>query len=300
LFVGLGNKSHCYSPGFWFLSWVPRQDISFHLTPHFVIPPQSPLCQSWLDILLAECAQLVVPIASHKTDGPTTGATFLGILIDTDRGELRLPQDKPQRLRGLLDDWGKRKACTRKELESFIGLLNHACKVVRTGRSFLRQMIDLLHAIQCPPSSKIPIRLSRGFKVDLAWWQEFLEQWNGVSFLTPPFTLLQVHLFSDALGSQGCVAYHRDAWFQVEWDSRFGSLSIAEKELVPIVLARQVWSSSWSGCQIVCHCDNQAMVANMQSRSSKHKGMMHLLWSLVFAEAQLHCYLATRFITVKG
>jgi len=173
-----------------------------------VAPPQSPLFQSWLDFLLAECAQLGVPIASRKTDGPTTVVTFLGILVDTDKGELHLPQDKLQWLRGLLDDWGECKPCTCKELECLIGLLNHACKVVRAVHSFLRRMIDLFHTIQRPPSSKIAIRLSRRFKADPAWWREFLEQWNGLSFLAPPFDLPHVHLFTDALGSWDCAAYH--------------------------------------------------------------------------------------------
>ena len=115
-----------------------------------------------------------VPIASHKTEGPATVVTFLGILIDTGRGELRLPHDKLQRLKGRLDEWGDRNGCTRKELESLIGLLNHACKVVRLGRSFLRRMIDLLHAVHRPPFSKVPIRLSQGFRADLAWWRAFL------------------------------------------------------------------------------------------------------------------------------
>ena len=54
---------------------------------------------------------------------------------------------------------GDRSACSRTELESLIGLLNHACKVVRLGRSFLRRMIDLLHAVR--PSQPI-IRLNYG------------------------------------------------------------------------------------------------------------------------------------------
>jgi len=273
----------------WHLSQSGITYLYHYLDDYIVIaPPQSPLCQSWSELLLAECAQLGVPIASPKTDGLTTVVTFLGILIDTDRGELRLPQDKLQLLRGLLDDCGKCKACTCKELESLSGLLNPVCMVVRAGRSFLRRMIDLLHAVQHPLSSKIAIRLSRGFKADLAWWQGFLEQWNEVSFLIPSFTLPQVR------------AYHRDAWFQVEWDSQFSSLSIAEKELVPSVSARQVWGFSWSGCQDVCHCDHQALVADMRSWSSKHKGMTHLLQSLVFAEARLHCYFTPCYITSKA
>ena len=90
------------------------------------------------------CGELGVPLASHKCEGTTTRLTFLGIEIDTTRGLLRLPAEKLGRLRSLLQEWGDRKVCVRRELESLIGILNHACKVIRPGRSFLRRMIDLL------------------------------------------------------------------------------------------------------------------------------------------------------------
>ena len=38
----------------------------------------------------------------------------------------------------MVDEWENGKVCTRRELESFIGILQHACKVIRPGRSFLR------------------------------------------------------------------------------------------------------------------------------------------------------------------
>ena len=104
-------------------------------------PPHSPQCQGHLDTLLYQCHRLGVPITAHKTEG----LVFLGIEIDTVAGELRLPTDKLHRLQTLLQQWGDKKVCTRKELESLVGLLNHACKGVRAGRSFLRRMIDLLH-----------------------------------------------------------------------------------------------------------------------------------------------------------
>ena len=98
-----------------------------------------------------------------------TEITFLGIVIDTTKGELRLPQDKLARLTSLLTQWRSRRSCTRKELESLIGVLNHACKVVRPGQPFLRRMIDLLQAVHRPPNSRVPIRLALGFRADLAW-----------------------------------------------------------------------------------------------------------------------------------
>ena len=70
------------------------------------------MCQLWLDTLLREFRRLEVPVASHKTEGPSTCLVYLGIEIDTLKGELRLPEEKLQRLRDLLQEWGDCESCT--------------------------------------------------------------------------------------------------------------------------------------------------------------------------------------------
>lgn len=50
----------------------------------------------------------------------------------------------------VLNRWSGFKTCSCRELESLIGLLSHACKVVLWGHSFLRCMINLLHAVPRP------------------------------------------------------------------------------------------------------------------------------------------------------
>ena len=159
------------------LNWYLQQSgipLVYHYLDDFIIigPPHSPQCAHSLTILDKVCTVLRIPMAAHKREGPTTCLVILGIQIDTQLGELSLPADKLGRLRSLLQEWGHKRACTRKELESLIGLLNHACKVVRSGRSFLRRMIDLLHAVQ--PSQPF-IRLNAGFRSDLAWWNTFID-----------------------------------------------------------------------------------------------------------------------------
>ena len=79
-------------------------------------------------------------MAADKSEGPVTALVYLSIVIDTMAGELRFPDSKLPRLKTL-----PKRVCRRRELESLIDLLNHACKVVRPGRSFLRRLIDLLH-----------------------------------------------------------------------------------------------------------------------------------------------------------
>ncbi len=77
-------------------------------------------------------------------------------------------------------------------------------------------------------------------------------------------------------------------------------LTIAEKELIPIILACDTWGRTWQGKRILCHCDNQAVVACLHSRSSKQEGMMHLLRCLAFVEAQNQCHLHPTYIDTRS
>ena len=108
----------------------------YHYLDDFITigPPDADQCQKDPSTLESICTTLGVPLAAHKREGPTTCFTFLGIEMDSRARILRLPADKLQRLISVLQEWGDRKVCTQRELESLIGLLNHACKVVRPGR----------------------------------------------------------------------------------------------------------------------------------------------------------------------
>ena len=70
----------------------------FHYLDDFLVmgPPNSSDCQENLHILEVLCAKLGVPLAPEKRDGPASILVFLDIIIDTIRGELRLPADKLQ------------------------------------------------------------------------------------------------------------------------------------------------------------------------------------------------------------
>jgi hypothetical protein len=197
-------------------------------------------------------------------------------------------------------EWGDRKVCRRRELESLVGTLNHACKVVRCGRSFLRRMIDLLHEVPAHPTRPHPIRLNRDFRSDLMWWHTFAASWNGISFLLPLPYIPRLRMASDASGSWGCGAWHGHSWFQVQWDERSAPLPIMVKELLPIVLASSVWGPMWGNHLVVCLCDNQAVVACLRSCTSRVPHVMHMLRTLAFIEARFTFCLAPQYIDTKA
>ena len=233
----------------------------------------------------------------HKCDGPTPCLTFLGIEVDSEAMELRLPLDKLANLRSLIKEWLGRKACTKLQIESLIGHLNHACKVVHPGRTFLGRLINLLRGSKARRPRDF-VRLNQEARSDLQWWGSFLLLWNGISMLRPRRRQEPDHeIWSDASGSWGCGAFWGSSWFHFQWPTELQPELIATKEL--IVVAASVWGSKWAGKMIRCNCDNQAVVAVINLGHSKDPSLMHLLRCLFFISAHFDCSLTAVHIAGK-
>ena len=189
----------------------------------------------------------------------------------------------------------ERKSCMKHELLSLIGLLQHACRVVRSGRSFLRRMINLSSVAREPHHH---IRLNMGFRSDLEWWATFLPVWNGVGLMGPgshgrPSLLVT----SDASGSWGCGAFtNTGSWFQLPWSGAWKTVHITCKELLPIVLAGAVWGRAVQTGTMRCKSDNAAVVGIVNSGSSKDDLAMHLVRCLSFFTAHFQLVVAAEYI----
>lgn len=196
------------------LEWVLRSagiQHVFHYLDDFIIlgTPSSSQCESDFHRFRITCEHLGVPLAPHMLVGPTTELMFLGINIDTVTGQLSLPRDKLTRLTCTLEEWGDHRYCSCRQLESLVGKLHHASKVVHPRRCFLRRMLDLLKGRPVRRSYAL-IRLNTSFRAHLEWWRTFLHLWNGILYLPPPEISFEVT--SDTLG---CGAWSDINWFQL-------------------------------------------------------------------------------------
>ena len=107
-------------------------NLDHYLDDFFLMgPPDSLECKRSLRWILDLFARLGVPVAKEKTEGPATSIIYLGIEVDSVAGVLRLPREKLQRLQREIVRWEGKKTCTKRELLSLIGQLQHACCVVR-------------------------------------------------------------------------------------------------------------------------------------------------------------------------
>ncbi|XP_020898616.1 uncharacterized protein LOC110237372 [Exaiptasia diaphana] len=121
------------------VEWILRSnygiDDILHYLDDFVLagPPNSNSCANKLAIATFETAQLGFPLHPDKCVGPATCLVILGIEIDTMAETLCLPADKFAATLQLLRAWSSLKWCRKKQLESLISVLHHACKVVWPG-----------------------------------------------------------------------------------------------------------------------------------------------------------------------
>ena len=88
-------------------------------------------CADALSRAMARCEYLGVPVNPSKTEAPCTKLVFLGIELDTISLTMCLPHGKLEHLQKEIRAWGGKKCCTKRELLSIIGQLQHACCVIK-------------------------------------------------------------------------------------------------------------------------------------------------------------------------
>ena len=254
-------------------------------------------CRTDLSNFLRMCDYLGVPIAQEKTCGPSQVIQFAGITLDSINQEARLPEDKLQKCRLLLESFCKRRKVTLRELQSLIGLLNFTCSVIVPGRAFLRRLIDVtiggrrLHH---------RIRLTKETKHDMEVRLKFLREFNGLSFFlddkwstSPP-----LELYTDVAGSQGYGAIFGRHWFFGSLADQWQSFNITFRELFPIALSVRICGSQMAKRCIVFVTDKAALVGIINQQISTHKLVMILIRDLVLTALNYNIIFRARHIQV--
>ena len=209
-------------------------------------------------MLVSMWERLGVPMEVSKLEGPSQSIKFLGIEFDTVALQLRLPDEKLQRLKAGLTNCIQRDALFKKELENLVGLLQFTTKVVRPGCCFLRCLYSMQN-IGSKPNHHV--HLNRPAMADIMWWHLFISTWNGIS-------MLWNHAFSQYVSqpqesdasdlTTKSAALAPMSHFQ-RWD-RLRPLCIATKEMIPIVVAAAIFGKQWSQKVVQFHVDNMAVV----------------------------------------
>ena len=189
------------------LNWIMVAVLIWLFVLHYlddffaILPPQAD-AKAYCRDFERVCNDLGI-IINHSKDVEGTKADFLGIELDSILMQARLPPDKLIRARNTVDDLN-RPTISRYDLESAVGFLSFAAKIVIPGRAFLRRLFD---AIRRPVAM---IRITKAMKADLLWWKAFLKDWNGFSLLRKVADRQIKYIWTDASGKFGLGGYMLD------------------------------------------------------------------------------------------
>jgi len=117
-----------------------------------------------------------------------------------------------------------------KDLKSIVGLLNHACKAVHSGRSFLRRLINLTCVRR---QEEEEVRVNVEAHSDIEWWHQFAQSWNGISMFSalkrqPPVGVVT----TDTSGNWGVVLCQIRNGFSFHGEETWAPLTSPSKNIL--------------------------------------------------------------------
>jgi len=270
----------------WILQFHGNIRNILHYLDDYIIggPARSLVCSRDTEIMLMFCQSLGWQVNMDKREGPATQITFLGAIVDSILMEARISPERVKTISEALAGWAERDACTKRELQSLIGVLSFASKVVRAGRAFLQRMLNLCRGQDQSPAKLIP--LSADFQRDIKWWRTFISEWNGRSLLPTDWTSATSLMLETDAADFGAGAFYKSHWFSHPWSDTEKAFHINVRELLALTLAAATWGHLWAGKQVTFFCDNLVVVQAVSSFASRNDDSMDLIRSLFMIAAR--------------
>lgn len=224
------------------------------------------------------CTQLGLTI-NEKKSARGTLAEFLGIELDTEQMEARLPSDNLLKAREWVAQVLDKQTITRQDLKSLLGFLSFACKVVVPGRAFLRRLFTAL------AQKKQYYAIDRDMRADLQYWHEFLPKWNGIRLLELHSSRPKIQMWTDASGNWGMDGYFLEDGqsitsvpqaFSQRFSTRERPEHINTKEMFAVLFAVRKWLHHLVGSRLIIYGDNFAVIQGIIYSSIRGLAMIPL------------------------
>ena len=243
---------------------------------------------AFMDLIYVLQDLLGLELAPDKLESPAEIMIFLGIFINTVNMTLSIPVEKLELARIELARWKERSHATKRQLQSLLGRLCHLATCVRPGRRFAARVIDAIK------TQSFPVELDDEFKMDITWWQRFMNEYNGVSMIqSQPWT----SLVSTDSSLVGCGGYFKGNFFHADHPPRINAqqLGITQLEILAVVIACKLCGQMLLRENVSVLCDNDAVCTVINSGRSRNEFLqaaLRELWSLE-ARYQFNCEMYT-------
>lgn len=238
--------------------------------------------QAWMD-LIRLILKLGFDISYSKLAPPSTDMTFLGVRLRSDTMTLSLPPDKLTSIKSCLHNFKSRTRATKRQLQSLAGKLNHASRVVRGGRTFIRRLLTAIHKLRMPHHKA---RIQGALLGDISWWCTYIDRFNGTAAVINAESAASV--LTDACPIAGGAFYGGD-FIYTQWEHDHAHVAAAPinyKEAMMAALSVTHWASEFTNRVVYVYSDNQCTVSIINKCSSRDEHVMKALRDMFWASAK--------------
>ena len=130
------------------ICWILKKNYNIEKVLHLVddfltIDRPTFLADRTMAILTMVFNKLGLPLSVKETAGPSKVLEYLGVILDSEQMEARLPLDKLRRITDAVTHFRVGRHALNNGLLSLLGHLNFACRVIYPGCAFLSYLIRL-------------------------------------------------------------------------------------------------------------------------------------------------------------
>ena len=190
---------------------------------------------------------------------PSQQIDFLGMTVDSQAMELKLPGEKIKKIRTEAQNLLTRPETPARSVAQLLGKLNVTNPALQVADLFCRSLQTCLrHSLAASSQNyQSTVRISPQAVEDLQWWIQHLTSWNGRSLISPASRMM---IDSDAsLWGWGATCKGISTWGP--WSPQEQTLHINCLELLAATLAVQTFAKEKSGISILLRIDNTTAVA---------------------------------------
>ena len=180
------------------LQWIVTDKTAWEWISHYLddfpmLGKSKQALQKQIDDYMALMHVIGMPVAEHKTIGPTQFLMYLGLLLNLVTMTLQIPEDKRiknlERIQKLIDLHHSRKQTTVKAIQKLAGSLNFLCTAVLAGTVFLSSLYKLTRSPDGKNHLSHHRRISNEVYQDLLIFRTFLQDCGKEEFQSIPFLI---------------------------------------------------------------------------------------------------------------
>lgn len=170
------------------------------------------------------------------------------------------------------------------------------------------------------PDRNVRIRLSKGFKKDLEWWQNFAGLFNGVSSVIDP--KVHEYVFTDS-SKEGYGIVHNSDWMAGLFNSEDNPKdsfqcdpshqhwvnicvpqiyrnNINVLEVLPLLMICRKFGSKWRDKRVVVYSDNMQLVTLVNKGSVLNEYCMDIIRFVFWESVKFNFHLCAQYIPGKS